>query len=40
MSKPITFVVVYTTATIYGMYCTLRQVPFYKPIQYRKLEYD
>lgn len=40
MSKPLTFVTVYTVATIYGMYCTLKQVPFYQPIQHKKWEHD
>ena len=38
--KSLAFVTVYTVATIYGMYCTLRRVPFYQPIQNKKSEYD
>jgi len=40
MNKPLVFVTVYTTATIYGMYCTLKRVPFYQPIQHKKWEHD
>ncbi len=38
--RAITFVTVYTLSTVYGMYCTLRRVPFYQPIQNKKWEYD
>jgi len=38
--KSLAFVAVYTLGTIYGMYCTLRRVPFYHPIQNKKWGYD